>query len=124
NVLRVQPMLGRTFRPEEDQPGHHRVIVLSYSLWQRRFSSDRAVIGRAIDIDRQSYTVIGVMPRDFRFPPHLPAAYGIDAWLPPAPDPGRDERGSNNYYVVARLKRGVTAARAQVEMDAINHGLA
>ena len=124
NVLRVQPMLGRTFLPEEDQPGHDRVIVLSYSLWQRRFSSDRAVIGRAIDIDRQSYTVIGVMPRDFRFPPNLPAAYGIDAWLPPAPDPSRDERVSNNYYIVARLKPGVTAARAQAEMDAINHGLA
>ncbi len=124
NVLRVQPMLGRTFLPVEDQPGHDRVIILSYSLWQRRFSSDRAVIGRAIDIDRQSYTVIGVMPRDFRFPPNLPAAYGIDAWLPPAPEPTRDERGSNNYYVVARLKQGVTAAHAQAEMDAINHGLA
>ena len=124
NVLRVQPMLGRTFLQEEDQPGHDRVIVLSYSLWQRRFSSDGAVIGRAIDIDRHSYTVIGVMPRDFRFPPNLPAAYGIDAWLPPAPDPSRDERVSNNYYIVARLKPGVTAARAQAEMDAINHGLA
>jgi len=124
NVLRDQPMLGRTFLPEEDQPGHDRVIVLSYGLWQRRFSSDGAVIGRAIDIDRQSYTVIGVMPRDFRFPPNLPAAYGIDAWLPPAPDPSRDERVSNNYYIVARLKPGVTAARAQAEMDAINHGLA
>jgi len=124
NVLRVQPMLGRTFLPEEDQPGHDRVIILSYSLWQRRFSSERAVIGRAIDIDRQSYTVIGVMPRDFRFPPNLTAAYGIDAWLPPAPDPSRDERVSNNYYVVARLKRGVSAAHAQAEMDAINHGLA
>ncbi len=123
-VLRVQPMLGRTFLPEEDQRGHDRVIVLSYSLWQRRFSSDRAVIGRAIDIDRQSYTVIGIMPRDFRFPPNLPAAYRIGAWLPPAPDPSRDERGSNNYYIVARLKPGVTAAQAQAEMDAINQGFA
>jgi putative ABC transport system permease protein len=122
-LLRVQPMLGRAFLPEEDQRGHDHVIVLSYGLWQRRFGGDRAVIGRTVDLDRQSYTVIGVMPRDFRFPPELPAAYVVDAWLPPAPDPSRDERGSNNYYTFARLKAGITLAQAQAEMDAINHGL-
>jgi putative ABC transport system permease protein len=67
-VLRVQPMLGRAFFPEEDQPGRDHVIILSYGLWGRRFGSDRAVIGRAINIDRQSYTVIGVMPAGFDFP--------------------------------------------------------
>jgi putative ABC transport system permease protein len=123
-LLRVQPMLGRAFLPEEDQRGHDHVIILSYGLWQRRFGGDRAVIGRTVDLDRQSYTVIGVMPRDFRFPPELPAAYGVDAWLPPAPDPSRDERVSNNYYTYARLKPGVALAQAQDEMDAINHGLA
>ena len=123
-VLRVQPMLGRAFLPEEDQPGHDHVIILSYGLWDRRFGSDRAVIGRAINIDRQSYTVIGVMPAGFRFPPDLPPAQSIDAWLPPSPDPSRNERGSNNYYVVASLRPAITAAQAQAEMDAINHGLA
>jgi putative ABC transport system permease protein len=123
-LLRVQPMLGRAFLPEEDQRGHDHVIILSYGLWQRRFGGGRAVIGRTVDLDRQSYTVIGVMPRDFRFPPELPASYGVDAWLPPAPDPSRDERVSNNYYTYARLKPGVTLAQAQAEMDAINHGLA
>jgi len=123
-VLRVQALLGRTFLPEEDQPGHDHVIILSHSLWQRRFGSDPTVIGHAVDIDRQSYTVIGVMPPGFRFPPDLPASQNIDAWLPPAPDPSRDERESNNYYVVARLKPGTTIAQAQAEMDAINHGLA
>jgi predicted permease len=124
HVLRVQPMLGRAFLPEEDQPGHDHVIILSYGLWDRRFGSDRAVIGRAINIDRQSYTVIGVMPAGFRFPPDLPPAQSIDAWLPPSPDPSRNERGSNNYYVVASLRPAITAAQAQAEMDAINHGLA
>jgi len=123
-VLRVEPMLGRSFLPEEDQPGHDHVIILSYGLWQRRFGSDRTVVGRAVEVDRQSYTVIGVMPPEFRFPPELPASYNIDAWLPPAPDPSRDERVSNNYYTFARLKPGVTIAQAQAEMDAVNHGLA
>jgi putative ABC transport system permease protein len=123
-LLRVQPMLGRGFLPEEDQPGHDHVIILSYGLWQRRFGSDRAVIGRTVDVDQQDYTVIGVMPSDFRFPPELPASYRVDAWFPPAPDPSRNERGSNNYYTFARLKPGVTLAQAQAEMDAINQGLA
>src|SRR5437762_3579752 len=123
-VLRVQPMLGRAFLPEEDQPGHDHVIILSYGLWDRRFGSDRAVIGRTVDVDQQNYTVIGVMPSDFRFPPELPASYRVDAWLPPAHDPSRNERGSNNYYTFARLKPGVTLAQAQAEMDAINDGLA
>jgi predicted permease len=123
-LLRVQPMLGRGFLPEEDQPGHDHVIILSYGLWQRRFGSDRAVIGRTVDVDQQNYTVIGVMPSDFRFPPELPASHQVDAWLPPAPDPSRNERGSNNYYTFARLKPGVSLAQAQAEMDAINHGLA
>jgi len=122
-LLRVQPMLGRGFLPEEDQPGHDHVIILSYGLWQRRFGSDRDVIGRTVDIDQQNYTVIGVMPSDFRFPPELPASYRVDAWLPPAPDPSRNERGSNNYYTFARLKPGVTLAQAQANMDAISHGL-
>lgn len=122
-LLRVRPILGRGFLPEEDQPGHDHVILLSYGLWQRRFGSDPAVIGSTVDVDQQNYTVIGVMPSDFRFPPELPA-YRVDAWLPPAPDPSRDERGSNNYYTFARLKPGVTLAQAQAEMDAISHGLA
>jgi putative ABC transport system permease protein len=123
-LLRVQPMLGRGFLPDEDQPGHDHVIILSYGLWQRRFASDRGVIGRTVDVDEKHYTVIGVMAPDFRFPPDLPVSYRVDAWLPPEPDPSRNERGSNNYYTFARLKPGVTVAQAQAEMDAIHHGLA
>jgi len=122
-LLRVQPMLGRGFLAEEDQPGHDHVIILSYGLWQRRFGSDRSVIGRTVDVDQQKYTVIGVMAPDFRFPPDLPVSYRIDAWLPPGPDPSRNDRGSNNYYTFARLKPGVTVAQAQAQTDAINHGL-
>ena len=123
-LLRVQPMLGRGFLPEEDQPGHDQVMILSYGLWQRRFGPDRGVIGRAVNVDEHQYTVIGVMAPDFRFPPDLPISYQVDAWLPPAPDPSRNDRVSNNYYTVARLKPGVSLAQAQAEMDSINHGLA
>jgi putative ABC transport system permease protein len=123
-LLRVQPMLGRGFLPEEDQPGHDHVIILSYGLWQRRFGTDRNIIGRTVDVDEQHYTVIGVMAPDFRFPPDLPLSRQVDAWLPPGADPSRSDRGSNNYYTFARLKPGVTVAQAQTEMDAINHGLA
>jgi putative ABC transport system permease protein len=123
-LLRVRPILGRGFLPEEDQPGHDHVILLSYGLWQRRFGSDPAVIGRTVNVGQENYTVIGVMPADFRFPPDLRASYRVGAWLPPAPDPSRDERGSNNYYTFARLKPGLTLAQAQAEMDAISHGLA
>src|SRR2546430_2334982 len=65
-----------------------------------------------------------VTPFIFRFPPDFPASSGEGAWPPPAPDPSRNERVSNNYYTFARLKPGVTLAQAQAEMDAINHGLA
>ena len=123
-LLRVRPILGRGFLPEEDQPGHDHVILLSYGLWQRRFGSDPAVIGRRVNVGQENYTVIGVMPADFRFPLDIRVSYRVDAWLPPAPDPSRDERGSNNYYTFARLKPGVTLGQAQAEMDAISHGLA
>jgi putative ABC transport system permease protein len=109
-VLRVQPMLGRAFLPEEDQPGHDHVIILSYGSWERRFASDAGVIGRPLSINRQSYTVIGVMPAGFRFPPDLPPTKSIDAWLPPSLDPDQNERGSNNYYVVARYPSGTADA--------------
>jgi putative ABC transport system permease protein len=123
-LLHVQPMFGRGFLPEEDQPGHDHVIILSYGLWQRRFGADRGVIGRTVDLDEQRYRVIGVMAPDFRFPPDLPVSYRVDAWLPPGPDPSRNDRGSNNYYTFARLKPSVTVAQAQAQMDAINLGLA
>jgi len=123
-LLRVHPMLGRGFLPEEDQPGHDQVVILSYGLWQRRFGSDRNIIGRTVDVGEQPYTVIGVMAPDFRFPPGLAISYRVDAWLPLGLDPSRNERGSNNYYTFARLKPGVTVAQAQAEMDAVNQGLA
>jgi hypothetical protein len=67
SVLGVDPMLGRTFQAGEDKPGGPRVAVLTYGLWQRRFGGDPGVIGQALTLDGQSYTVIGVMPATFQF---------------------------------------------------------
>src|SRR5205085_9217008 len=67
-VLRVPPLLGRTFASDEHQPGNDREVVLSYATWQSHFGGDGAIVGRTVSFERQNYTVIGVMPERFRFP--------------------------------------------------------
>jgi hypothetical protein len=67
-LLGVEPILGRTFIPEEEQEGHHRVVILSESLWRSRFSADPSLVGRSILIDRQNYEVVGIVPAWFRVP--------------------------------------------------------
>src|SRR5262245_27853760 len=68
-LLGVAPVLGRTFLPEEDQIGGPRAVILSHGLWRRRFSSDPEIMGKSLTLDGESYTVVGVMPPGFQFPP-------------------------------------------------------
>jgi putative ABC transport system permease protein len=75
-ILGVPARLGRTIGPEDARPGHEKVVVLADSLWRRRFASDPGVIGRAITIDGDSYTVVGVMPPGFAHPPR------VELWAP------------------------------------------
>jgi putative ABC transport system permease protein len=116
-LLGVSARLGRTFVPEDDKAGTH-VVLLSHSLWQRRFGSDPAVIDRALTLDGESYTVVGVMPPLVQLP-------GFDnrndqLWVPIAfPAEEAAQRGNHFLEVVARLKPGVTLKQAQVEMDTI-----
>jgi putative ABC transport system permease protein len=115
NVLGVPPQLGRTFREGEDQPGNHRVVVLSNQLWQRNFSSDPRIVGKNILVNGESFTIIGVMPPGFRFPARL-----TELWTPLAlPHDRAGNRGSHFLSVIALLKPGVTLTQAQQQMSGI-----
>ena len=76
-ALGAQPLLGRTFQPEEDRLGREQVVVLKHSLWERRFGSDPKILGQTIKLSNQTYTVIGVMPKEFNFP-----YAGGEVWIP------------------------------------------
>lgn len=118
-TLGAQPMLGRTFLPEEtgrllfnsdSGATSNTAVILSYELWQRRFGADPEVIGKTVKVEGDACAVIGVMPAGFTFPDEA------EAWLPVAINPKR-----NNAYlhVIARLQSGVTPAEAQAELTTI-----
>ncbi len=115
-LLGILPLMGRTFTPDEDQPGRN-VAVLSYGLWKRRFAGDPNVLGRTISLDRLPYTVIGVMPASFQFPLKGDRWSGepADLWVPMAFTPYEMQAWGNmyNHRVLARLKPGITLAQAQ-----------
>ena len=112
-VLGVSPALGRTFNPDEDQPGRERVVVLSNRLWQRRFAGDPSVVGQQITLDGVGHTVIGVMPAEFQFAPFW--ATNAELWSPLNLTPRATNRGGQSLRVFARLKTGVTQSAAQAE---------
>src|SRR3954447_23411680 len=117
DLLGVPAMLGRTFVPEDDKPGTH-VVLLSYSLWQRRFGSDPAVVGRALTLNGESYTVVGVMPRMVQLPGYENVSDQL--WVPIAfPSEEAAQRGNHFLEVIARMKPGVTLKQAQAEMETI-----
>src|SRR3954453_1397795 len=118
-TLGVQPMLGRTFTPEEDKPGQSHVVVLSNRFWQQHFGSNRDIVRRTITLDGASYSVLGVMPPSFRFPD-----YAL-MWTPLGwTDQEKAVRGNHNDSVIAKLKPGVDLKQAQAEMNTISSRLA
>jgi predicted permease len=119
-LLSVQPILGRTFLPEEDGPGH-RVVVLTYGFWQRRFGSDPNVVGRQITLNGESYTVIGVMPKGFQTLTKRYSEGGREhLWLSnPFESDAPTEREAKRMAAIGRLKPGVSLVQAQAEMDTI-----
>jgi putative ABC transport system permease protein len=117
SLLGVQPVIGRAFLPEEDQPGS-RVVILSEGVWKRRFGGDPAILGRPISLDGESYTVVGVMPGSVDMP--TIEGWEDQLWVPIAFDSEEAAlRGSHYLEVVARLKPGVTQQQAQAEMTTI-----
>jgi putative ABC transport system permease protein len=114
-LLGVKPELGRNFTQEEDQPGRNKVALISYGLWQRRFGGDPALIGKAILLDGEKSTVIGVMPPGFQF---LAKETGL--WVPMAFSREELAKRSSHYLtVVARMKPDVTLAQARSDIAAI-----
>ena len=115
STLRAQPLIGRTFTADEDQPGKNHVVILSYGLWKSRFAADPNIAGRQVNFDGQPYTVAGVMGEKFALPGW--AQY----WTPMAwTDKERAVRGEHHYMVIARLKPGVTMPQAKAEMNTIS----
>ena len=127
SVLGIRFLLGRNFLPEEDRPGATHVAILSYPTWRDRFGADRDVVGKAISLDDDRYTVVGVLPADFRFgtaAADFQARSQPDVWVPLALDPQRLQRNAHMFRVIARLAPGVTPAQAQAELDLIGTNLA
>ena len=122
DILRVRPILGRTFRPEEDQPSTPPVMILSYRAWRDRFNRDPRVIGESVRANSEMTTIVGVMPEKFDFPGQM------DAWLPLRIDPLAFPRGSGpalestQLQAIARLKEGASLETAQTEMSVIASG--
>ena len=112
-VLRVSPLLGRTFTINEDRPEEDGVVILGYDLWQRNFGGDSNIIGKTVEVSRRARTVIGVMPRGFRFPEVS------ELWVPLAFTTKIYTRNDHGLDAIARLKDGVTLTQAQTEMNTI-----
>jgi putative ABC transport system permease protein len=119
-LLGVKPALGRVFTAEEDQPGASRVIVLSYGFWQRSFGGNPKIVGQNIPLGGSApTTVIGVMPKDFKFPVEWQQT---NFWMPLAPSMSpadRDGRANVWLDLLAKTKPGVSTQQAQAEIDAI-----
>ena len=121
-MLGAEPIFGRNVTAEEDTPGHN-VTILSYALWQRRFGGEASVLGRTIQLDRQPYTVIGIMGPDFEFPLAGPTENGSPAalWVPMAFTPAELQGWGGSYFnsVVGRLRPGVRMNQARAEAQSL-----
>src|SRR5262245_14695297 len=123
-LLGVTPTVGRTLQPTDE---HERVVVLSDALWHRRFNGDTNAIGKTINLNAETYTIIGVMPPSFRFPTpdiELWSSMAIFYTLPASAGDWINSRFLRGYRVIGRLQNGTTREQAQAEMNAIADRLA
>jgi predicted permease len=118
HLIKATPQIGRTFSDTEGEIGNERRVILSYALWQSAFGGDRQVVGKDARINSQPYTIVGVMPRGFLF-----MEPDVMLWIPAAFTPAQksdEQRHSNNWRNVGRLKPGATLQQAQSQVDALN----
>jgi putative ABC transport system permease protein len=120
STLGVAPLLGRTFTATEDLPNGPSLVVLSHSLWSRRYAADPNIVGRTIQINGRAYEVTGVMPPDFVLPTDFQNPSPTQLWLPLQMDPASMDHGSHGLYAAARLKPGADVPQAAEEL----HGIA
>lgn len=133
SVLQTAPRLGRSFTEQEAQPGRERVAVLMYDMWRTQFRSDPRILGKTITLNGFPFTVIGIMPRSFRIPEIGAFDLGangenerpVEALVPLAftKEQLQEAMGDFNYFGLARLKPGVSAAQAKAEIDALQHAI-
>ena len=115
-LLQIPPRLGRTFTDAEGEIGNEQKVVLSAALWQSAFGGDPSAVGRDMRIDGRPYTIVGVMPESFRF-----ITSDVMLWRALAfTAERRQQRHSNNWRNIGRLKPGATVAQAQAQIDALN----
>ncbi|HEU4506732.1 MAG TPA: ABC transporter permease [Pyrinomonadaceae bacterium] len=118
SVLRSNAMQGRTFTPDDEQPGRDQVVVISHGLWQRAFGANPNIVGQTLTLNSRSFTVVGIMPAGFEFPQET------ELWVPLAWDDNeRQIRSDHNYLVIARLKQNVSLDQARAEMNTISSRL-
>ena len=113
-LLGARALIGRTWAADEDQDGKDRVVILNYGLWKRQFGADPSIVGKTLQLDGQTCTVIGVMPPSFRYPPN------VDLFRPLVMDSKTlGPRGSHSFSAIGRLKPGVTVQEAQADLSLI-----
>jgi putative ABC transport system permease protein len=121
-ILGMEPVLGRSFAADEDQPGKNHIAILSSGLWQRRFGRDPRILGKNLSLDAGSFTVVGVAPPQFRLPQSQ-----SELWIPYTPEPNDflpANRGIRFLNVLGHLKPGTSLERAQSEMRIVADRLA
>ncbi|MGH9329801.1 MAG: ABC transporter permease, partial [Vicinamibacterales bacterium] len=119
DLLRVRPVLGRTFVQDEDAVMKNRVVILSYGMWQRRFGGDPRILDRTLVLSGTPYRIVGVMPAGFAFP-----SAEAEYWVPIGLDTAKPPRGAHFLGVVARLRSGTSIEQASAEMRTIAERLA
>jgi predicted permease len=112
SILGISPLYGRLFASAEDLPGGPAVALLGEALWRRKFGADPAIVGRRLEIDGQSFEVIGILPRSVALP-----AENVGLWTPLAADPDRVLPGNNTYRIVVRLKRDASIESARRDLQ-------